>query len=311
MFDHLITYRKTTNDSSLHEERDRSSNSTYLHQLLGNILDGIARIGETKYQAKLNGNERENNTIITYSILDYFISYTDLNTRNYAGYTCAQLIFIGVWKDPKIKEMLYHKKIDLTITDNYGKNIYSYIDPKDDAEFKDLVKTLVLEDDKDSLGKLKNEISATSAIIDSIDPKILTDRKVYGLCEASTYNIILFTAYLSKKYINVYFPKVKYDETKYSTAKLVADMTNYSISSEYITINYEYTNLLHIAYSYMPYNIMWTSPDVYYIHPDVKNILKNLERKDINKKRRFVVFFIYIVYFNTDQILTSKCILTV
>lgn len=189
LISHLKTWRSENNDHTLHTETDET-NSTYLHNLL--MTDPFDTFND--------------------SDIKYLIRYTDLNQVNYMGDTSAILIFKrGYWKLDIIQKELYHRKIDLLKVDSQNKNIYSYIDKHDRADFMKFVSKIILSPNTCEKTEIGKEIVEMEKIIDVLTYEELVNRKDYGLFNPSIYTYILLVHFLRTKHQNLFIPQRVYD----------------------------------------------------------------------------------------------------
>jgi ankyrin repeat protein len=290
---HLKKYRKKTNVKSYHLETDEY-NSTYLHNLLR--LMNNKEIINTSEDGKMLESTTNSKLSVSLSSLSYLIKYTDINQVNYFGYSSAHMLFIGkLWKNDKIKEMIEGKEIDLLKTDINNKNIYSYVSKKDKEEFMDMTKNIVLKINTNLISINDNEIKELTEIINVIDRDKLLSKKEYGLFYPTPINYMLFMLYLKNKHSNLFIPHRFYNSKKKKYEQYVMNMTSYPLSEMQSILNAMEQMNHSRFYSYTPHMVNWYDKNLYYVNPELVEILTEQNTKDTNQTRRFIMLKILII----------------
>lgn len=259
---------KITFDKEINSYKD-----TYLHVYLSLLQK---ELDDSKEKFLLDGNKVK--------ILRFLINHTDLNQDNYVGITCTHLIFKkGLWKH--MKDLLGNRKMDLLKTDDSDKNVYSYIEDKDKGEFMEFTKTIVVPLNNEEINEEFN-----------LREFMNEDKKNYGLFEGTTKNYLLFMKYLENKHKSLYIPVRQYNEDAKIAEKFFLDLTSDDVSIPQIRLKSEIEELIIAYYSYAPHIIVWFDKDNHYIHPSLKDILYNHDKKTSPEIQRYVFIFLSIRY---------------
>jgi len=176
-------------------------------------------------------------------------------------------------------------KSDIDFVNNYKTTpriiLENYIKSKNkkDKDTKNLIDSINSIEDKDS---------------DSISIDIIKNTKKFntGLFNSDIIHNALYTIYLLNKYDNLVIPIQKYDDDKYNNDCDNMLLQNIPYDKMYMII-YDIINLsTNYLYPLLPSIIIWANKDLYYIHNDLFNIIKNIHD---NNNKRFILIKISFV----------------
>ena len=303
LIDYLNRYRSSQKYDRPHDETDEY-NATYLHNLVDTMTRPIRKAEKKdakKYAKTIKGVVDSVDRIV----LKYLFKYTDLNQVDYSGYTCAQLVFKnGLWKDSRIQAMLANRKIDLIRVDPAGDNIYSYIEDADKAEFLKVTQTLRLDITSGRQTRRAEQDGELEKIIDVIQTKTTRD---YGLFHPTHLSYMTFALYLQDKHPNLFIPQRVYDETDQSYAQYIFNMTQFRMSAMQEVMNEAIAYLNGQYYSYSPHVVRWNNRSLYYVDPELKNILRAQNEADPKMQKRYVMLKIDVMI--TENASHANCAL--
>lgn len=242
------------------------------------------------------------------STISTLIYYGDMNLKNTDGITPLHLL-CKYHSIENFSELIKHKELDIFIQDNKRKSPLDYIKGNDIYPFLDTViySYISLLDGKiDNINKckkgnmskdcqleLKKYIFQTKRSIPIKEDKKLVKSKIkmisgisvnHGLFNADTLHNMIYTVILLKRYKNLCIPYQYFNQDRYINDKI--KLSNNIIKSDSDKI---ITDLIHIYtenfYELTPYLIVWKNINQYYVHDNLKFMLKKCL---FNQSVRFV-----------------------
>ena len=250
------------------------------------------------------------------TIISKMLYYGNLNIKNINGQTPLHLLCkYHNWKN--YNYIMQHKKLDIFIEDNHNKRPFDYLNGNYIYDFIDTVVssyTKLLEGNINYIEQCKTDTQSSSCkaelkkhifntkrsipigednmVITQKIKMITGEQSLYGLFNSDTFHNIIYTVLLLKKYKNVGIPFQYYFNDKYINDQMIIETNNlYKQSVEFVI-----TDLVKIYseyfYKILPYLIIWRSSNQYYIHPNLKFLLKKCL---LSPKIRFIVLKLTLV----------------
>lgn len=226
-------------------------------------------------------------------LIDYIDNYNivDKHKNTYLHYISNKIYEYSKNNNKELEKRMFNilKKIinksDIDFVNNYKTTprmiLENYIKSKKrkDSDTKNLVDSINSIEDKES---------------DSISIDIIKNTKKFntGLFNSDMIHSALYTLYLLNKYDNLTIPTQKYDDNKYNIE--CDDMLLQNIPyDQYYMVIYDIINLsTNYLYPILPSIIIWGNKDLNYIHKDLFNIIKNIDKQN---NKRFILIKISFV----------------
>lgn len=258
------------------------------------------------------------------TIITKLLYYGDLNMKNIYGQTPLHFICMKHnWK--YYYYVMETKELDIFVEDNKGKKPFDYLNGNYIYDFIDLAissYTKLLNNNIQHIEECKADAKNETCRVElrkymfklrrSIpieEDSMIINQKIKDLYIFNKTNDIQFNGFnsdslhnmiymicLLKKYPNVCIPFQYYFNDKYINDKILLNTTNlYKTSVEQVI-----TDLVHIYFEYfyeiLPYLILWRSANQYYIHPNLKFLLKKCIA---SPKIRFIILKLTLITSST------------
>jgi ankyrin repeat protein len=142
-----------------------------------------------------------------------------------------------------------------------------------------------------SLIKLKKKRKMDLTL--KVDVNIIENNKKFnsGLFNSDIIHNMLYILYILKKYDSISIPTQKLKSDEYREDMLKIKMQDI-VYDKYYKIIYDYVkNGTQYLYSMLPSIILWRNKNLYFIHPKIESILKNL----FKSKKRFYMIKITLI----------------
>ena len=269
---------------------------------------------ETSLHYILYKNDYNKN--VTPTIISKMLYHGDLNIKNVNGQTPLHLLCkYHNWKN--YSSIIKHKKMDIFIEDNLKKRPFDYLNGNHIYDFINVVMdsyTQLLDSNISNIdqcrtnikstickNELKKYIFKTKRSIPVVEDNMIMNKKIniitgvpvtVGVFNSDSLHNMIYTVQIMKKYKNVSIPfqyyisdKVINDKILYANNNLYKQPHEFVIS-DLVKIYTEY------FYEILPYLIIWRSQTQYFIHNNLKFLLKKCLS---SQKIRFIVLKLTLV----------------
>ena len=319
----LCTYAIINNKNNIAklfiEKNKGLNNKNYMFLLPINIactnnnLDLVKLILKHNQDITYGGSENEylpiniainNNFFELLHLLNEYIKDYDIIDRNrntYAHYIADKLIFFI--ENNLINEEKQLRKISFKILQNSNLDIKNndkitprelllqYIKLKEKNKKKNINK---IDDDLKDIKYLKMMLNKNES--DNYNNRynknftLIKSKKHFntGLFGADIFYKTFYIMYLHNKYDDLFIPTIKYSEEKIRKLLYLINLQTINYSVYYNIISSIYYITLKYLTPILPSNILWRSKNLYYINPDLFNVIKKT-------KKRFILLTISLI----------------
>lgn len=210
----------------------------------------------------------------------------DLNRKNINGNTVLHyLLHNDDWK--KYKDVLIGKKLDITIKNKKGKTPVDFLKGKKKDEFLDFINSSYVRNlkKKGDLMKRSNSTLKKNKQENSVILKQVEDVNKSSFSSSTIFNII-YTLGILQKYSNLTIPFINNPTTpfgmKNNLYKVVKNKSIFGVINIYAQVLYEL----------VPYIILWSDKNNYFISKDLKLAFKFANNR---KNKRFILLRLSLV----------------